>query len=1716
MNKKKLLIMLLLVTLLSVVIVACNNTPKPQTDLPGTGVYYYDATDGVYMISLNKGNTFTYLVRGDNKSGTYTLDGETLTLTFNEVKDQPKDNAIIAAYKDRVITYDNMRFLEMVTYTVTFDSCGGNNVASVSVLNGRSISKPNSPTRVNNDFYGWYNESSLSTPFMFDTQPITQDTTLYARWEEARLDQTEFTVDFDLCFDTQEILASKTTSGAKLYNVSTPIREGYVFKGWWVSMFDNKDKLSYPWSEDMKFEENTTLFALWQSTESIAPKLTSPIVRVESNTVRWDVVSNASQYRISIVGPEGFAAINKTQGGTTPVTFASTIPGEYVVTVTAEGAGGSNASNPTVRYYNNKALARVSLFSVAAPSTLIFNPVTNATSYIISVTCGDDSHNHSSYNLKNTTSFNFANCPMGEEGIKFKVTAQANGFAPSQSREYVYNRVLDKVTGFYFNEATQTLSWAEVLNATNYIIGINDGQLYSIDNGSKTSISLKEYAPKTDGIIITVFPATKGYNSPEYSSYTFNKTTLKTPSNIRIEGTTIVWAEVSNAVSYGITINGATFTSDTTSLQWPSSINIEQDTVYELKVKAVASTSATDSLWSDAIVVKITSLDLSYSQNVVSWNYVYGATLYEVKVNEGEWEEVNPHLNNVEIDLTKSGVNTIYVRYFDGTDYSEIASVDVLAHTVKFDILYNGTEIEPLYKAYGDKINLPQPEREGYDFTGWYTSIGNGTSRFGLKYTDTLYAEFGDLTLYANWGPQKYTVTYDLQEGTGVSGSVKVTYDSNYEFGVPTIDNEQLEFIGWYSEPNGNGTRFTNELGQNIVNKQVKVWSVTEDITVYAYYGQIFTYTAIKGDTEYAISKGSLINEVSTIVIPSTYNGMTLSEIRGNAFLNCTSLINVSIPACVIFIDSTAFNGCAGLTQVDMEDNAIYSSIDGVLFIFDESISITNLHYYPHAKPGAYTIPDFIKSIGVNTFAKRTGLTKITIHNSITSISTTAFSGCSNLAEVIFEDGTEALTIGTNAFLDCTSLVNINLPSRLTSVAINTGTSAVNSFSGCINLENINVAAENKAYSSIDGVLLNSDGTTLIYYPLGKEGAYTIPEGVKTVGAYSFYDHAKITNIVISNTVTSIEIRAFAKCLNVISITFKAGGTEDLVIGDRILQSTVVDTNLTTVIFEEGCTVASIGQYAFQNRAGIVEITFPASLNGIIGASSFNGCSALTTITFRSGSALTSIKGSAFNNTGLVSVNNIPASVEEIAYGAFGRNAKLITVTFEISQTDEIELYIDDNVFVDCSALKSIDFPSRVSNLYSSAFGGCIALTDINIDNDLYSSVNGVVFDTDGTRLYYYPLGRLGAYTIPEGVTHIGSTAFDGQVNITEITFSKSLTHIGSFAFGDCSKLDLINFNGAAVIEIGASAFRNCVSLTSISIPSSVISIGSLTFAGCTNLTQIIADESNTVYSTIDGVLFDTEGTRLVYYPIGKTSQEYVVPNGVTHIADYAFYYMTNLTSVTLPDTLTHIGTYAFQNFTSLTSITIPSTVVSIGTYAFYNCSGLTAATILEGEADLTIGNNAFQGCTTLASVNIPNRVTSIGNNAFYGCSALSALTIAAGEKALTIGTYVFQNCISLASVNIPSRVTSIGNYAFASCTALSSVTIAEEGTALTIGTYVFQKCTALTTITIPAKVTVISSNAFNGWTAAQKIIVKGRTAAPAEWDKNWNQNCLAVIEWVA
>ena len=1598
------------------------------------------------------------------------------------------------------------------SYTVTFNTNGGSQVASQSVNHNGTASMPSQPTKAGQVFVGWYEDSDFSTPFDF-SKKIVQDTTVYARF----VDEIEeiFTVKF---VGSSTPVASRTTNeGGVLTDLpAATSADGKEFLGWWMSDFEDESKLTARYTGQV-LTQNITLFAVFESD--------APAVSVNENGAVWDSMGVNMSYRVTITKPDNTTETPFTTGALQyDYDFASKPAGEYKIEVTCN-------NKTTTVYYNNKALARVSLFEVNG-FELQFNGVANAQKYLITVECGNTSSGHvaghNRFDNGTSTVFDFSMCEMREEGITFKVEAVADGYITSYSETFVFERRLDAVTGLTVNEADETLSWNDVANAEYYEYKINDGDWTRFNR----TVSLKEMGQ--GDIVVSVRAVAHGYNSSEPAVFTYSKTRLATPVEITVDGDVLSWNTVADAVSYTVNIDGTEHLVETgNTLKLPENIDW---TNMQISVRANGATEAENSLYSDVKKFAATLEGKVYYENgQVVWSSIVGAMKYGVKVNDGEEISVESKFSSQSIEFTRKGKNTVSVRYYDnvGAPFEwETIEVEVFAVSLSYNFEYQG-DFATLYRAAGDDLELPgNVTFDGYTFRFW------SAEKEGLEYIETTLNQASDLTLYAQWEPNTYHVTLTAGGGTidGSSEAVQADVVYRQKFTLPVLVPYDVTkaFEGWYTSTNGNGVKMTDNYGNS-----VNVWTSLNDITLYPAFVDVLQFALITnpdtGEQEYAVMKAAGISLVTEVTIPSEYNGLPVGEIAGGAFDGCSTLVTINVPDTIRYIDmglggnqtGSPFRGCSKLQNVNVYEvegshERFYASVDGVLFYKNTITGGVELKYFPYARSGAYTVPFGTEVIPANVFRGYTKITEIYIPASVRQIDTESFYGANKLEKLVFLAVPDApvdevglletaaaaadnLTLIANCFKGCTSLTEVTLPVRLSSFDIL-------AFSGCTSLEAINVEDGCAAYASVDGMLTDANKSKIIKAPEGMTVALKIPTGILTVGESAFENCKKITSITVPGWVTLIEKNAFKSCTGVTAIVFE-GEANDLAL--------------------------TIGEGAFygckaSTTEAISEITLPANLKSL-GKNAFGNISTLTKV--------------VVNSIGEV----------DFVSGAF---ATITSSTTSVGTTYVTVVELSKDVYI-----------ADIGGV----FGIKLASVVIAEGNPYYTAIDDIVYDVEITRIIFYPSAKQGAYTTPETVTTIGEKVFTQKTGLTEITIGKNVTEIGSFAFNGCTNLEKVTFADGGteglvisneafancsklaevnlpvrLVSISAGAFRSCRAITEIVIPEGVESIGAEAFQWCSSLVRVslpktlsslgytesgselymyvfrycnaleeinVASDNACFYSD-NGVLYGkTEGavTDLYPVPVNNSGVDGVVtiPATVTKVwaeafkentgllkVDFGnvtgnvefgaevFYNCKNLTEVVLPDGIELIGKYMFYQCNSLTEITIPNTVKAMEQQAFYYCSQLSKVTFAEGNDSngliLTGGvygsqygtsyYPVFDRCDNLTQIAFPKRLETLG--AYALCSTnISQITFSEGGLLTEIGQYAL-SMSEISSVVIPASVVTIGDYAFSRCTKLTSVTFAADGALEIINSGVFQY-TGVNSVVIPANVTRIGNSAF-------------------------------------
>lgn len=665
-------------------------------------------------------------------------------------------------------------------------------------------------------------------------------------------------------------------------------------------------------------------------------------------------------------------------------------------------------------------------------------------------------------------------------------------------------------------------------------------------------------------------------------------------------------------------------------------------------------------------------------------------------------------------------------------------------------------------------------------------------------------------------------------------------------------------------------------------------------------------------------------NALTSLYIPSN-----VTSIGEQAFQNCSALTSITIQAeSVTTIGASAFQYCNVLTSVTIPSSvttigkdAFYETqwfnnkpngivyINNVLYKYKgtmpsgTTINIRNgtVSISPYAFQGcsglvSVTIPNSIITIDYGAFISCSGLTEITIPNSVTEIGSQAFYYCTALTSIII--GKSVASIGNQAFDYCRNLVSVtNLnpvpQQRITSsVFLGVNLNKVVLYVPCLS-----IYQNSLVWKDFGTIIDSNNNCPTLAWEIGLQNTTDVTASlnfadstltISGTGAmqnftsnnqpYSIY-RSIIKKVIIQDKITSIGNNAFTDCSNLTSITNlnPTPQTINTNVFSGIILSNVTLNVSCGILYQQASVWRNFGtiigdnnncpnswEIGSPNAADVIAtLSFTDSILTISGIGAmqdfaYNGTyynyrSIIKNVIIQDGVA--TIGNSAFSYCNNLASITIPESVVTIGYGAFGA----------------------------CSSLKEIAIPKSVTSINNAAFGACSALTAINVDvNNLsYCSVDGILYNKAKSEVLVCPLAKEGSVDIPDGV-----------------------------------------------ITIWAASFQNCSKLTSIFIPSSVSIIENANgstdnkpFIGCSSLASIDVSVNNATYSSIDGVLYNKEKTKLLICPTKK--ERVIIPNSVTQIEGLAFAWCEELNFVSIPNSVINIEWNPFHNDTNLDTVEV-------------------------------------------------------------------------------------------------------------------------------------------------------------------------------------------------
>jgi len=538
-----------------------------------------------------------------------------------------------------------------------------------------------------------------------------------------------------------------------------------------------------------------------------------------------------------------------------------------------------------------------------------------------------------------------------------------------------------------------------------------------------------------------------------------------------------------------------------------------------------------------------------------------------------------------------------------------------------------------------------------------------------------------------------------------------------------------------------------------------------------------------------------------------------------------------------------------------------------------------------------------------------------------------------------------------------------------------------------------------------------------------------------------------------------------------------------------------------------------------------------------------------------------------YNNVALVTYNpdtevTNPGSVETY------QGDLIIPEKVTYNDTEYSVIAVNSYAFANCRSLTSVQLPSSVFQIYGSAFRYCTSLTSVTMpgveslyyeifaysgmttislpkslkyitydafnlseltsitvdaDNELFTSVDGVLYDKNITKIAAFPRKKTGIYKIPATISVINQYAFPSDVSLDELIIPATVTKIESCAFSSeptIKKLtiedsvdELIIGRGTSYVgsirdEFGnvqdiypmfpkiaelywgrnlkysstySSPFASYNSFKKIIFGSNVTSIPKYTFYSCYSINAVDVKGGIGQWCKFD------------------FSKDYTDPfNGRTDVITVTFDGSELSGAVAIPNDVTSIPAHAFQyGCSKVTELAIHAGLTEIADGAFKGLSSLSTIQLASGNANFVVDDNVLYNkektkilCfpqLRAGDYTMPSTISEMGGYQFYNCINLTGITLSNTIK--TINQYAFAGCVKLSTIMIPAAVETINDHAFEDCLGLTTFTIEDNSNLITIGQYAFNNDSSLVSLTVPASVENIENNAFDNCKALTTLV---------------------------
>ena len=328
----------------------------------------------------------------------------------------------------------------------------------------------------------------------------------------------------------------------------------------------------------------------------------------------------------------------------------------------------------------------------------------------------------------------------------------------------------------------------------------------------------------------------------------------------------------------------------------------------------------------------------------------------------------------------------------------------------------------------------------------------------------------------------------------------------------------------------------------------------------------------------------------------------TLGTIGSGAFAGCTGLMELHIPTTLETIGSGAFAGCTGVTQLTVEaGHPTYTAENGILYQ-DNGATI---HTVLASKTGKFTVGADVTRIMSSAFSGCSDLTEIVLPDTMTEIESNVFENCTALSVLNLPDGLTQL--GYGAFLNCDSLTTVEIPAGVTSVPSGC-------FASCDKLTAFTVAPGNTVYEARNGILYDLATGTLVMVPSGVSGRFYTPSGVTALADSALSGCNRLTDVILSDDVVTVGLGAFSGCDALASIDWSASSAEIpwfALNGCENLQKIIIPSSVTSISYNATAGCNSLQDIYYEGTAEQwAEVTVDSSNTAVLNATVHFWCSA--------------------------------------------------------------------------------------------------------------------------------------------------------------------------------------------------------------------------------------------------------------------------------------------------------------------------------------------------------------------------------------------------------------------------------------------------------------------------------------------------------------------------